>query len=774
MSDAIVKKTSLPAGLKQEIRSATSFQQILSIFKRLFPKEMSPDYKDNDGNALDTATVGGSKEASGSARFFMRNPTARRYKERNHVYEYQVTGQNETVNLGGYHVEMTDEIGNKLVFKRDHGWVNINQFKKELRRFADYPDLVQIEKYAFESIAEAKSAAMDYEKNRGYVEDVSNDPSVGAQNTSGSVDISRVSKGWAEGDVKRYDTYFIRKQEIVDILEPQGWTYVHGRPSENDLFLRKEWTNGIGIHRIATITGYRQSRFTLNLDGEEIHARVAQEGIEAKNIVDSFLRQLENALKFDNVASGLNAQGFNFSSAEIKRAIEVAEQSWRTPYISAEELLAQWRQEGLSYPGEDAVVPASLVPEKHKVEQPEGATLEEIYKLNLGVKDRFLDAVRSAAEKSNGTLSARPGIGVKGRERALEKTMYENDGNFSALIDVVGASIIYRGGKAAIKAAVPSVIATLQSQGWKLEKVKDRYFVPAGGGYKDVLMNFSHETVDEDGQKKHVVVELQLLTDAMNQMKNHGPGHALYEATRTIQPLVEDKKTRFGRGERRRVRDILAKLEMISEKLYAAADAETSPNASGIGITELSNMIETIRKPLSGGTSLTSSMLMVLDKAEEALASILKMYPSAVSTYGTSLYSRNRRTTNDDGLSSSGNENSVGNETTVPSGSVNGIRGNDIGQTPGVENSGENTSSTTNIDIDQNGSGVKQDLPYVVTLNDILAGKYDYDIVLAEKRMNEAHEQAEKDGRAEEMNGKFNQVGDHIIELAKQWLRRME
>ena len=75
-----------------------------------------------------------------------------------------------------------------------------------------------------------------------------------------------------------------------------------------------------------------------------------------------------------------------------------------------------------------------------------------------------------------------------------------------------------------------------------------RYLKPSGGGYKDVLMNFSHEIVNEDGKTKHVVVELQLLTAAMNQMKNAGPGHALYEATRTIRPHVLDKQAYFGRG----------------------------------------------------------------------------------------------------------------------------------------------------------------------------------------------------------------------------------
>ena len=421
-------------------------------------------------------------------------------------------------------------------------------------------------------------------------------------------------------------------------------------------------------------------------------------------------------------------------------------------------------------------MPTALVPDRHKVEQPEGASLEEIYKLNLGVKDQFLAAVQSAANRTNGTLSARPDIGVKGRARAVEKTMNENDGNFSALIDIVGAAIVYQGGQAAIKTAVPSVIATLQSQGWKLEKVKDRYLTPAKGGYKDVLMNFSHETVNEDGEKKHVVVELQLLTDAMNQMKNAGPGHALYEAIRSIRPLVKDNKTRFGRGERKRARKILDRLEKISEKLYAAADQEISPNASDIGITQLFKLIEASKYPLSGSTNLTSSMRTVVDKAEEALASIRKMYPPMVSTYGTSLNSRNLRTTNDDGLSSSGNKSSVGNETTDPSGSVNGMSGNDMGQTPGVEGTGENASSTTVTGVGQSNTEVKQETgksSYVTVLDDILAGKYDGDTIRIGKLLDEAYDQAEKDGRAEELDALFNQAADYLTELLKKKYKEM-
>ena len=127
-----------------------------------------------------------------------------------------------------------------------------------------------------------------------------------------------------------------------------------------------------------------------------------------------------------------------------------------------------------------------------------------------------------------------------------------------------------------------------------------------------------------------------------------------------------------------RAKEILELLEMISEKLYAAADKEISANASDIEITELSKVIETAIGP-STSTSLTSPMRIGVDKAEKALASIRKMQPSNVPTYGTSLNSQKTSTTNEDWLSSSGNKNLTGNETVEPSGSVNGTN---IGTSP--------------------------------------------------------------------------------------------
>ena len=121
-------------------------------------------------------------------------------------------------------------------------------------------------------------------------------------------------------------------------------------------------------------------------------------------------------------------------------------------------------------------------------------------------------------------------------------------------------------------------------------------------------------------------------------MRNEEPGRILKVTVRRTEKMTMFTSTSGKLGKTQK------KLSMISEKLYAAADEEISPNASDIGITELSKVIETSRNPSSTSTSLTSSMRTVVDKAEKALASILKMYPQTVSTYGTSLNSRNLTT----------------------------------------------------------------------------------------------------------------------------------
>lgn len=71
-----------------------------------------------------------------------------------------------------------------------------------------------------------------------------------------------------------------------------------------------------------------------------------------------------------------------------------------------------------------------------------------------------------------------------------------------------------------------------------------------------------------------------------------------------------------------------------------------------------------------------------------------------------------------------------------------------------------NTPDTKNPNSD-GGSGSSDVPSFVNTLNDILAGKYDHDRVLIKKLMDEAFEQAEKDGRTEEMDEKFMQVANH-------------
>ncbi|MBQ7607671.1 MAG: hypothetical protein IJU76_06835 [Desulfovibrionaceae bacterium] len=225
-------------------------------------------------------------------------------------------------------------------------------------------------------------------------------------------------------------------------------------------------------------------------------------------------------------------------------------------------------------------------------------------------------------------------------------------------------------------------------------KVKDRYLVPLASGYKDILMNFSHATVNEDGKAKHVIVELQLLTATMNQMKNAGPGHAAYEATRTREPLIENKKAKFGRGERYAARRIALLLSKISEKCYAAADQETSDNAFSKEIGELSKRIEAAIVPLTS-TNSTALMLGVAEKTRDVLASIRKMYPESATKCGTSLNSQKSSTTNEDGLSSSGNKNLTGNETVEPSGSVSGTN---IGTSP------SNDSSPTLNNVSGNGT----------------------------------------------------------------------
>ena len=391
--------------------------------------------------------------------------------------------------------------------------------------------------------------------------------------------------------------------------------------------------------------------------------------------------------------------------------------------------------------------------------QAENSTLEDIFLASLSAKDKFLAVVNEAAQKTGGTMSARPGLGLKGRKRALEKTNTENDGDVTQLLDVLSASIIYQGTQETIKTSVPRVIQTLNQHGWKLVRAKDRYNKPAKGGYKDVLMNFSHEITDGNGKKKYVVVELQLLTAAMNNMKNNGPGHIVYEAMRTIWPLIDNKDEQYRKDGRANAFAVYEALESISEALYAAANQDRFPNASDKDIEVPLRVIENRIARLTSSNA-TSAMLKVGESAAAASAIIRNMKPSSVSTYGTSFNSPNETPVNDDGLSSSGNRNVTGQTNEVPSGQTNFPN---MGSSPGAN------SSTDNSRVADNGGQVNTSVPgFVTILNDILAGKYDPDTVMIGKLKREALAQAKAAGLEGQYHDLFQQAINHRTALLQQ------
>jgi hypothetical protein len=186
------------------------------------------------------------------------------------------------------------------------------------------------------------------------------------------------------------------------------------------------------------------------------------------------------------------------------------------------------------------------------------ANLDELYE-----EAKVADAeLRSATERLAGVTGGSPSFppGLKGEERAREKTANDYGGDFSKLTDLSRSSIEYK--------TLPELYNGLKqiSQEFKITKMKDRFKNPTPSGYRDILLNAQLS----NGH----ICELQLHLSQILEVKK-GEGHKIYEETRAIENIVKDQDRPLTAEELTKIRAASKSyydlLQAQSQEVYGAA-----------------------------------------------------------------------------------------------------------------------------------------------------------------------------------------------------------
>lgn len=185
------------------------------------------------------------------------------------------------------------------------------------------------------------------------------------------------------------------------------------------------------------------------------------------------------------------------------------------------------------------------------------SSIDEIYASAAAANDRLVAVTHTVAKQTGGYPVTAP---LKGRTRAMEKlqTLLGDDGrpDPARLTDIARASIKFD--------SIDGVYNALDAITKEVEVVrfKDRFRKPAGGGYRDILMNVRLH----NGH----VAELQLHVSDILDVKN-GEGHKLYEQSRTIAERAEKENRPFTRKEALKIAKLAARQQELYDRAYEKA-----------------------------------------------------------------------------------------------------------------------------------------------------------------------------------------------------------
>lgn len=180
--------------------------------------------------------------------------------------------------------------------------------------------------------------------------------------------------------------------------------------------------------------------------------------------------------------------------------------------------------------------------------------LDELYPMAEAVMQDFDSIVRGIGERLGLRVMMRQTL--KGRARALQKTVGDNKGDAGKLLDVFGGTLIMPD-----SADFSQVISEVRESGMTIARIKNGYKSYDPYGYADIKLNVQ--------MSNGFIGEIILIEEHMMRMKE-GPGHKIYEVGRTLQDELERNETNpaYSKPRRRLVTGYVEALQKLSRSYY--------------------------------------------------------------------------------------------------------------------------------------------------------------------------------------------------------------
>lgn len=180
--------------------------------------------------------------------------------------------------------------------------------------------------------------------------------------------------------------------------------------------------------------------------------------------------------------------------------------------------------------------------------------LDELYPMAEAVMQDFDSIVRGIGERLGLRVMMRQTL--KGRARALQKTVGDNKGDAGKLLDVFGGTLIMPD-----SADFSQVISEVRKSGMTIARIKNGYKAHDPYGYADIKLNVQ--------MPNGFIGEIILIEEHMMRIKE-GPGHKIYEVGRTLQDELERNETNpaYSKTRRQLVTGYVEALQKLSRAYY--------------------------------------------------------------------------------------------------------------------------------------------------------------------------------------------------------------
>ncbi len=254
-----------------------------------------------------------------------------------------------------------------------------------------------------------------------------------------------------------------------------------------------------------------------------------QELKREKNMSDAEweLEQQRRAAENDTLTGSLFGDGGSFSIAtESAQRVEPTPKEAFTrmdvdgPGMSSAEYGKLSKEERDEQGDKYALLPQD---EKERIATP---GLNAVYVKAAEAQEDFRKIVEGVGAKLGLKVMMRTGL--KGRERAMQKTVSDNYGDAGQLLDVFGGTLILTKDD-----DFAAAVEELRRSGVKIARIKNGYKKQDDYGYADIKVNLE--------MPNGFIGEVILIEDVMNDVK-FGIGHKIYEAGRDIQSELDDNE----------------------------------------------------------------------------------------------------------------------------------------------------------------------------------------------------------------------------------------